>query len=81
MAGKDNGLDGGRVDSRDREARQRQRQRASGRETERQRDRERGREGDAIEETDLKTEQRRQRRFDGAAGSKSQRAVEVSDPH
>jgi hypothetical protein len=62
MAGKDNGLDGGRVDSRDREARQRQRQRqrASGRETERQRDREterdreRGREGDAIEETDLK---------------------------
>jgi hypothetical protein len=58
MAGKDNGLDGGRVDSRDREARQRQRQRqrqrGSGRETERQRDRERGREGDAIEETDLK---------------------------
>jgi hypothetical protein len=44
-----------------------------------EREREREREREAIEATDLKTEQRSQRRFDGAAGSKSQRAVGVSD--
>jgi hypothetical protein len=33
---------------------------------------------EGTEATDLKTEQRSERRFDGAAGSKSQRAVGVS---
>jgi hypothetical protein len=44
-----------------------------------ERKRRKERERKATEATDLKTEQRSERRFDGAAGSESQRAVGVSD--